>query len=127
MKRIVNVSNAPFEFTFNSCVYGPYAPGQVVELPYAIAEHGVKRGMIVDDMGNFVGNRCEFLDDLQNDQERMKSILMYECPLAVSHQCAAASFRNLDELRAHMETHWTTAADPLAPVEQAMAGSSKKR
>jgi hypothetical protein len=106
MARIVNTSDKPYEFCFDACVYGPYAPGQVIELPNEIAAHGVRRSQILDEIGNTVGFKCEFLNDLKNDKERMENLLVYDCPLKMSDQCNVGSFKSLDDLRSHLETHW---------------------
>ena len=107
--RIVNVSDKPFEFTFNAVVYGPYPPGAVVDLPYAIAQHGIKRSVTYDEDGQVIGYKMDYLDSVKNDPTTMERVIKYECPLAATEQCNVGPFKTLDELRIHMEqAHWPT-------------------
>jgi hypothetical protein len=122
--RVVNVDDKPFEFCFDAAVFGPYAPGTIVDLPDHIAVHAIKRSVVLDDEGVFVRNKMEFLSDMKGDQERMQRIITFDCPYVASEQCNMKGFKTTDELRAHLETHWgkPEVDDPLAPV-----GTAKKK
>jgi len=118
--RIVNTSNQPFEFMFNATSFGPYMPGEIVDLPDEVAMHGIKRGtMYESESGMFLGQRMEPLDSVKVDPIRLRELITYDCPLSESDQCNAKGFNNLDDLRVHMEqAHWgkPEVEDPLAPA-----------
>lgn len=127
--RIVNTSKKPFEFMFNATSFGPYAPGEIADLPDAVAMHGIKRSVILDEEGNYIGQHMEFLNDIKVDPERLRSLIVYDCPLAESEQCNAKGFSSLDDLRAHMEhVHWgkPESDDPLAPASTPKTKPSSK-
>lgn len=111
--KIVNVSDKPFEFMFSEVTYGPYVPGQIIDLPDHIAQHGLDKSAILDDegLGNIVGFKLKTLADAKVTE---KNILIYECPLVASGECTAKAFSSLDDLKAHMETHWGSALKPVA-------------
>jgi hypothetical protein len=104
--RIVNTSDKPFEWSFNSVVYGPYPPGTIIDLPHAVAEHGIKRSQILDEDGNISGFKMQSLEEAKADPNKLKDLLIYNCPFGQSDQCNAKPFKNVDDLRKHMETHW---------------------
>lgn len=104
--RIVNTSDLPFEFSFDSVVYGPYQPGKIIDLPYEVANHGIKRSQMLDEMGNVLGFRMQTLEEAKSDPQKFADLLVYTCPFSLSDQCNAAPFKNVDDLRKHMETHW---------------------
>jgi hypothetical protein len=115
--KIINKSDKPFDFTFDSGNYGPYLPGEVVDLPDEIAAHAVKRSEILDpDFGDTIGFQMSYLSDLS--QEEIRKHVLYPCPFIQSNQCNAKSFKTPDELRAHLETHWgaPTNGKPAANV-----------
>ncbi|HCV42400.1 MAG TPA: hypothetical protein DGH68_02880 [Bacteroidetes bacterium] len=122
--RVVNVDDKPYEFCFDAQVFGPYAPGTIVDLPDAVAAHAIKRSVVLDDEGVFVRAKMEYLNDMKADPERYKAIITYDCPFVASEQCNMKGFKNLDELRTHLESHWgkPEVDDPLAP-----AGVVKKK
>lgn len=120
MTRIVNTSNEPFEFQFDGVVYGPYAKGDPVDLPWEVAMHGIKRSQYLDGMGNPLGFRMSLLEEAKLDPKFSKEILVYECPLVRAGECTAKAFKSVDALRAHMEEHWAAdakQADLLAQAE----------
>lgn len=124
--KIVIVSDKPFEFTFNSTIYGPFEHGQIVDLPDEVALHGIKRSIVVDEEGNYIGQGVKTLDEVRGDSGALEKIIKYDCPLALSEQCNSKGFANLDDLRAHMEqVHWRVpdVEDPLGPATK---DSSKK-
>jgi hypothetical protein len=123
--RIVNVSDKPFEFQFNSCTYGPYDPGRIVDLPTEVAVHGIKRSIIVDDVGNVIGQRMSTLDEAKRDT-KMSEMLTLECPFVQTEQCQAKPFKSVEELRVHLNTHFAAEAmdDGLGPLP---AGNPKAK
>ena len=102
--KIINTSDKPFRFTFDACNFGPYLPGQVVDLPEDVAAHAIRRSIVLDDAGDFVAYRMEPLSSV--DPNRVKDIALIECPFIALNQCNAASFKSADELKAHLESHW---------------------
>ena len=106
--RIVNTSDGPFEFSFDSVVYGPYQPGTIIDLPYEVANHGIKRSQVLDEMGNITGYRVQSIEEAKSDPEKFKNLLVYNCPFGASDQCTAKPFKSVDELKKHMETHWVS-------------------
>ena len=123
MTRIVNISDKPYEFQFDGVVYGPYNPGDPSpNLPHNVAEHGIKRSQINDDMGVTIGFRAAFLDEAKANPDTAKNLRLYECPLVAAGDCNAGRFRTVDELRGHMETHWAaTQPDDLLTKSEAAA------
>jgi hypothetical protein len=105
--RVINTSDKPFEFSFDSVVR-VMAPGQVFDFPVEIAQHAIKRSKVLDEMGNIIGFQVQTLEELGQDQSKMRSILSYECPFKVSGQCDAQPFKHENDLRAHLESHWAT-------------------
>jgi hypothetical protein len=125
--KIINTDSKPYEWTFNGCTYGPLAPGQIGEFPDEVAIHAVKRGVVLDETGDFVRYRCEFLDSVS--REKVKEIAQYECPYKLTNECNAAAFKNEKELQAHMKSHWELSeeltasaaqAKPAAPAQQSI-------
>jgi len=114
--RIINTSDQPFEFQFDSRVYGPFQPGEIADLDDAIALHGLNRSKVIDEMGNTTGYRLEALNDMRGDTARLRSILSYHCPFGESGQCDTQPFKSVEELRAHMESHW--AVNPKEPMKE---------
>jgi hypothetical protein len=110
--RIVNTSDRPFEFSFDSVVYGPYQPGTIIDLPHEVATHGIKRSQELDEMGNVLGFRMQSIEEAKSDPEKFKNLLVYNCPFGMSDQCNAKPFKSVDELKKHMETHWAKAPEP---------------
>jgi hypothetical protein len=104
--RIVNISDRPFEFSFDSVVYGPYQPGTIIDLPHEVASHGIKRSQELDEMGNILGFRIQSIEEAKSDPEKFKNLLVYNCPFTMSDQCNAKPFKSVDDLKKHMETHW---------------------
>lgn len=128
MTRIVNTSKEVFEFQFNGQVFGPYAPGEPVDLPYEVAMHGIKRSQYLDEMGNPLGFRMALLDEAKLDPQIAKRLLVYECPMVKAGECSAKPFKSVDELRAHMESHWAAdakKADLLAQAEESTKPARK--
>jgi hypothetical protein len=109
--RIVNTSDMPFEYSFNSVVYGPYAPGVIVDLPYEVAEHGIKRSVVLDDVGNPTEYRMKTIEEAKADPEKFQNMLQYACPFTFSDQCTAKPFKSVDDLRKHLEVHWAAKSD----------------
>jgi hypothetical protein len=109
--KIINTSDKPFEWTFNGEIYGPIKPGQVMDLPDEIALHGIKRSVVLDDIGNVESYRVEHLEAV--GQKRIKEIALYECPFVANGLCDAKSFKSVGDLQAHMESHWEL-SEPLA-------------
>jgi len=126
--RVVNTSDKPFEFMFNATSFGPYQPGQIVDLPDEVALHGIKRSTMYDsESGGYLGQKLEPLDAVKVDPMRMQQLITYDCPLAESDQCNAKGFKSLDDLRVHMEqAHWgkPEVDDPLAPIVPASTKAS---
>lgn len=105
--KIVNTSDKPYEFAFNSCTYGPFAPGQIIDLPDEVALHGIKRSIILDEEGNYLSQKAQPLDQVKTNPAMMEKLIKYDCPMAASEQCSAGPFASLDALREHLETaHW---------------------
>ena len=130
--RIVNTSDTPFEWSFNSVVYGPYPPGKIIDLPYEVAEHGIKRSQTLDEMGNPMGFRMQTLEEAKADPEKLQNLLIYQCPFTLSDQCTAKPFKNVDDLRKHMETHWAKDAVEesifdTAPLKPTVTQGSKAK
>ena len=119
--KIINVSDEPYEWTFNSQNYGPIKPGEIWEGEDEIARHALKRSAIVDELGEVAGWRCEALGALS--KERIKELAAYPCPWTLSNQCSADPFKNIDDLRKHMDLHWGMVAIPQ-PSEDIVAALS---
>lgn len=103
--KIINVSDKPFEWTFDSGNYGPLRPGEVMEVSADVAAHAIKRSEIIDpDFGDSLGFAIAYVGAL--DKEAIKKIAKYPCPLSITNQCNAAPFKSLDDLKVHMESHW---------------------
>jgi hypothetical protein len=121
--KIVNVSDKPFEFMFDQVTYGPYAPGQIVDLPEHIAQHGLVKSAVLDDEG--MGNIVDFkLKTLAEARVTEKNLLIYECPLVSSGECKAKAFSSVDDLKAHMESHWGLATKLSADKKSQSKGLS---
>jgi hypothetical protein len=121
--KVINNSDKPYEFTFDGGNYGPFAPGEIIDLPAEIANHAVKRSAVVDpDFGDVIDHRMAYLHELT--QEQIQKIAVYECPFVMTNQCKVSAFKSSDELRVHMESHWgVSAAPPLQGGKQpAVAG-----
>lgn len=105
--KIINTHDKPFEFSFDSIPFGPYAPGEIVELDANIAEHGIKRSWIRDNEGMPVRKRLEYLADVQKDPTRLGALpQVYHCPFG-DRGCSSRPFKSIDELKAHLEeSHW---------------------
>lgn len=129
--RVVNTSDKPVEFMFNSTSFGPYKPGEIIDLPDEVALHGIKRCTKEDEFGIFIGQSLEPLDQVKVDPGRLQALITYDCPMAMSDQCNAKGFKNLDDLRVHLEqVHWgkPEIEDPLAPASsQKTASASPKK
>jgi hypothetical protein len=125
--KIINTSDKPFEFTFDSGNYGPIQPGEVVDYPAEVAAHAIKRSEIIDpDFGETVGFQLIYLGQLS--QEEIRKHVVYPCPFVQSNQCDAKSFKTIEDLHQHMETHWGAAPVPEAPgAMKAMAFPAKSR
>jgi len=109
--KIINTSDKPFEWTFNGEIFGPLAPGQIADFPNEVALHAIKRGVVLDDTGDFIKYRVESLDSVSN--EKIRDIAQYECPFAVTNQCDAKPFKNVKDLKAHLESHWELSPEPV--------------
>lgn len=104
--KVVNTSKKPFEFTFDSGNYGPFKPGEVVDLPDDVARHGIRRSMltVLDDSDEFqTSYRLEPLDSL--DKDRRSDTAIYACALVAINECNAPNFKTVDELMTHLRTH----------------------
>jgi hypothetical protein len=116
--KIINVSDKPYEFTFDSGIYGPINPGEIVEYPAEIAAHAIKRSEMVDpDFGEIIGYRMAYLDSV--DPNKVKEIVTYPCPFIASNQCNAKPFKNTEELRLHLDSHWG-AKPTVIPTKQGL-------
>jgi hypothetical protein len=114
--KIVNTSEKPFEFTFDSCNYGPIPPGGVVDLPEDVANHALRRSLIIDPLdGAPMGYRLEPLDALNKD--RRQGLAIYVCPLVAINECHAPSMSTVDELMSHMQRHQSPAGKNMGNVE----------
>ena len=98
--RIVNVGSEPFEWTYNSGIYGPVAPGEVREFADDVAAFGVKKSEQLDDLGNPTG--VFRLSPVSSMSARhLEEFAQFRCSL-----CDKGLFRK-DELKAHMmESHF---------------------
>lgn len=124
--KIINVSKKPFEWTFNSGNYGPIGPGQIMDLPYEIAAHAVKRSISLrfeEDGTEIYEQQIQLLSSVSG--EEIKNIALYPCPMSVSGQCDKTDFKSLDELREHMNIHWGAPA-VLPDKNPKSAGASLK-
>ena len=102
--KIINVSNEPYFWTFDSGNYGPVLPGQIWEGIEEIARHALKRSAIVDEFGEVASFRMEEVGAMS--KERIREFAAYPCPFTQSNQCNTKPFRSIDDLRRHMESHW---------------------
>ncbi len=120
MTKIINVSKEPYEWQFDGKIYGPIAPGEIVDMPDEIANHAVKRSVVLDHdpdsmtVGDPIDTKVKYLSELSKDQ--IKEITLYPCSLVQSGQCSVKPFKTMDELRKHMESHWGPVAKPQAPL-----------
>lgn len=112
--KIINVSDRPFEFTFDSGIYpadgSQIMPGQIVDYPDEIAQHAIKRSIVtkpdpLDDTQEIVTYRMQAVGSV--DKAKLQKIVTYECPFAITGQCKESRLPSMDALRAHMETHWS--------------------
>lgn len=102
--KVVNTSKKPYEFTFDSCNYGPFKPGQVVDLPEDVARHGIRRSAILDQLeGYVIGYTFEPLDAI--DTDRRAEVAVYTCALVAIGECSAPNFNTVDELMIHLRSH----------------------
>ncbi len=101
--RVINVMKQPYEFTFDSCQYGPILPGQVVDLPAEVALHAIKRSVILDEEGEIIGFKIK--DVAEVGQDELKEIALYPCPMEQVGRCKAKPFKSYADLMRHMETH----------------------
>jgi hypothetical protein len=102
--KIINVDDKPYEFTWDGCHFGPIAPGQIADYPNEVAQHAIKRGVVTDEIGNFVRLRVDSIENV--DPSLIRDIAIYDCPLQSSGQCDAGPFKTVDDLKAHLESHW---------------------
>lgn len=113
--KIINVSNKPYEWTFDSANYGPIMPGQIVDLPSEVAHHAIRRSeeRKYDEFDEeVISFRVQAVAAV--DKSKLVKIVTYECPFSATGQCSDTRFESMDALRAHMETHW--ASTPVDPV-----------
>ena len=99
-------------------------PGQILDLPEEVAAHAVKRSVVLDDTGDFIRHKVDFLANV--DQSKVKEIALYECPFAASGQCDARPFKSAKDLKAHLEGHWELSPDPMAPKPTLQPQSVKR-
>ena len=100
LKKIINTSNKPYEFTWDGGHYGPYMPGQIVELPDNVANHAIKRSVVLDDTGGVLDFQMQELSAVS--REKVKEIAMFECPFVASGMCNEPASKTSDELWAHL-------------------------
>jgi hypothetical protein len=117
VQKLINVTTEPYEFTWNAGHYGPFQPGVPFELPDEVAAHARRHSAILDDMGGAIGYRVDYLKDVAAD--KLKNVMLYECPMAQAGRCAADPFKTIADLKAHLESHLTSAAPPPKPSEAA--------
>lgn len=110
--KIVNTSDKEYEFTYDSMIFGPYAPGEIVDLPDDIARHAIRRSAVNDDAGQHVEYRVSPIGAV--DRKRLREMAVIPCPYADIEGCKAV-FKAKDDLRAHLETHWQAGAAQAAP------------
>lgn len=102
--KVVNTSKKPYEFTFDSRNFGPFKPGQVVDLPDDVAQHGIRRSAIRDELEGFItGYSFEPLGSI--DAGRRGEVAVYACALVAIGECSAPNFNTVDELMTHLRTH----------------------
>jgi hypothetical protein len=115
--RIINTGDQPFEWTFDGKIFGPLLPGEAKSFPDEIANHGIIRSAVRDDMGNAIDYTVKTLGEAKQDP-RFQEIVTYTCPFVETEQCKAPPFRSLDALRAHMEKHFNDVAAASKPSQQ---------
>ncbi len=98
--RVVNVSKEPYEWTYDSGIYGPVAPGEVREFPDDAASHGLRKSEVLDELGNPTGV-YRMVPASSVPSARLEEFAQFRCSL-----CNEGLFRK-DELKAHMmESHF---------------------
>lgn len=99
--KITNVSDKPYEWTWDGGIYGPIQPGETVDLPDALAKHAITRGVVTDDAtGEVIEYKVMPTDKVP--QAQLREIAQYTCPLAFNGLCSAKPFRSVEEISAHM-------------------------
>ena len=105
--KLINTSNKPYEFTWDGGHYGPYKPGQIVDLPDDMAHHALRKSAILEQQGEMVGEvigfQMEMLDGVS--REKVKEIASFDCPYTNMGLCTARQFKTPAELKAHLLTH----------------------
>ena len=99
--KIINVSDKPYEFTFDSKNFPAIPPGGIAEYPDPIALHAIKRSIIYDEYGDLAGFKVTDIRNVPEDKVRLMA--KFTCPMAQLNQCNAGPFSSLEELRAHLE------------------------
>jgi hypothetical protein len=128
--RIINTSNKPYEFTYDGGHYGPYKPGEIVELDEVMGHFALKKSavLIQDPEDPGVGEIDHYqMEPVENvAKDKIRGMVTYTCPLVQSGQCDAKPFKSLGELKAHQDLHWELAEEPvgakasMAPMQKTM-------
>lgn len=114
--KLINHTEKPFEFTFDS-VHRMIQPGEIVDLPDYQASIALRQSEVLDSTnGDTEGEgmptgetRLRPLADM--DGLAVKAMLRFECPYGGADLCQAGTFRSMEELRAHIDTHLPAVAD----------------
>ncbi len=103
--KIVNVSDKPFEFTFNGLNWPAIPPGGMAEYPEDMARHALRKSEIMDDVGMPAGRRLEVLSvATQTEKDRMNKILVFTCPFQEIDNCKEQPMTR-EQLVAHLGKH----------------------
>lgn len=77
-----------------------------MDLPQEVAEQAIKRSAVTDDEGNIEAFRVEPLEKVKKNSEWLQAVATYPCPFSATGQCDAAPFKDINELRVHLDTHF---------------------
>jgi hypothetical protein len=113
----MNTSNKKFEFTYDGGHYGPYIPGQIIDMPDGMAHHALRKSAILEqdqdapNVGEIIGYQMEPLENVAKD--KVKELATYTCPFVASNLCDAKPFKAMNDLKAHLESHWELAPEAV--------------
>lgn len=109
--KIVNVSDKPYDFTYDGKVQATMLPNESYEFEDYLALHAIKKSEIMDDEGQVVGFRVKKLSEIEPKSVRL------HCPLVEIGECKSPTFANLKELSEHMAAHGKPQTGALKRVD----------
>lgn len=113
--RVVNVSDKPFEWTWDSGIYGPLKPGEVIEVSDPCGAHGVNASQVKDEFGQDTGIFRLKPVNVVKGTAAFEAMVKYPCSICGKE----GGVFGKDDLERHMmETHFSKPAAAGQPVSE---------